>query len=132
MPSLQNLVMTDRAATPVNHTFTPRGMQGNVGELVETTGVPIGDSRCTISLNRTSNNRYKAVLKIEVPVVQTQTVNGVTQPVVVRKAYAEATFSFDGASTTQERNDIVGMLSSAMAANKPLFHDTVVGLQGIY
>jgi negative regulator of sigma E activity len=107
-------------------------MQGNVGEVVETTGVPVGDSRATISLTRTSTGRYKAVFKLEVPVVQNQTVNGVVSPVVVRKAYAEATFSFDAASTESERNDIVGMFSSAMAANKPLFHDTVVKLQGVY
>lgn len=132
MPQLQTLVMTDRATTPVNHTFIPRSMNGNVGEVVESTGVPVGDSRSTISLNRTSNGRYKATFKLEVPVVQSQTINGIVTPVVVRKAYAEATFSFDGTSTEQERNDIVGMFSSAMAANKALFHDTVVKLQGVY
>lgn len=132
MPQLQNLVMTDRASTPVNHTFVPRSMNGPVGEIVETTGIPVGDSRSTISLVRTSSGRYKAVFKLEVPVVQTQTINGIATPVVVRKSYAEATFSFEGTSTEQERNDLVGMFSSAMAANKPLFHDTVVKLQGVY
>jgi len=67
MPQLQNLVMTDRATTPVNHTFVPRSMNGPVGEVVESTGVPIGDSRSTISLVRTTNGRYKAVFKLRYP-----------------------------------------------------------------
>lgn len=132
MPQLQNLVLTDRSDTPVDHTFTPRGIQGNVAEVVESSGVPIGDSRVTISLNKTSGNRYKAVLKLEVPVVQTATINGIDTPTVVRKAYAECTFSFDSSSTEQERSDLVGMLASALAEDKTLINDTIVKLQGIY
>lgn len=132
MPQLQNLVLTDRADTPVNHTFVPRGITGNIGEVVESSGVPIGDSRLTISLNKTSGARYKAVLKLEVPVVQTATINGIDTPSVVRKAYAECTFSFDSTSTEQERDDLVGMLASALAADKPLINDTIVKLQGIF
>ena len=132
MPQMQTLVLTDRATTPVNHTFQPRSIQGNVGEVVESTGVPLGDSRATISLVKTSGGRYKAVFKLEVPVVQNATINGVTTPTVVRKAYAECTFSFDGSSSEQERNDIVGMLASGLATNKTLIHDTIVKLQGVY
>lgn len=131
MPQLQNLVLTDREATPVNHTFTPRDIVSNVGAVVESSGVPVGDNRFTISL-RQVNNRYKATIQMSVPVVQNQTVNGITTPVVVRTAFADLTFTFDAQSTTQERTNLVGMLQSAMATNKALFHDTVVGLQGVY
>lgn len=131
MPQLQNLVLTDREATPVNHTFTPRDIVSNVGAVVESSGVPVGDNRFTISL-RQVNNRYKATIQLSVPVVQNQTVNGITTPVVVRTAFTDLTFTFDAQSTTQERTNFVGMLQSAMATNKALFHDTVVGLQGVY
>lgn len=131
MPQLQNLVLTDREATPVNHTFTPRDIVSNVGAVVESSGVPVGDNRFTISL-RQVNNRYKATIQMSVPVVQNQTINGITTPVVVRTAFADLTFTFDAQSTTQERTNLVGMLQSAMATNKALFHDTVVGLQGVY
>lgn len=131
MPQLQNLVLTDREATPVNHTFTPRDIVSNVGAVVESSGVPVGDNRFTISL-RQVNNRYKATIQLSVPVVQNQTVNGITTPVVVRTAFADLTFTFDAQSTTQERTNFVGMLQSAMGTNKALFHDTVVGLQGVY
>lgn len=132
MPQLQTLVLTDRTpTTAVDHTFQPRDIKTGVGAVVESTGVPIGDKRFTISL-RQVNTRYRAQMQLAVPVVQTQTINGVSTPVVVRTAYADLTFTFDAASTEQERTDIVGMLSSALGTSKTLVNDTVVKLQGVY
>lgn len=133
MPQLTNLVLTDRKATPVAHTFTPRHIEGGVGLVVESTGTPVGDQRVTVSLGKpTAQGRFKPHLKLTFPVIQTQTVNGVSTPVVVRTAYADLVFSFEGTSTEQERNDMVGMLQSALDVSKTLVHDTVVKLQGIY
>lgn len=133
MPQLQTLVLTDRKATPVAHTFLPREIRENVGVVVESTGTPIGDPRVTVSLGRpTAQGRYKPSLRFTFPVVQTQTVNGVSAPVVVRTAYASVDFSFDGTSTEAERNDVMGMVQDALAASKVLIHDTVVKLQGVY
>lgn len=132
MPQMQNLVLTDRAATPVAHTFTPRSISGNVGEVVESTGVPVGNPRATISLTKTTSGRYKATFKLEVPAVQNETINGVTRPVVVRKAYANLEVSFDETSTTQERNNVMGMLQTALMADKALVHEVFVDLEGVY
>lgn len=132
MPQLQNLVVTDRAATPVNHTYVPRDIVSGVGTVVESTGVPIGENRLSIALGRTAQGRQKPVLKGVFPIVQTQTINGIATPVVVRTAYAEVTFSFDSTSTEQERKDVVGMIASALDASKTLVNDTVVKLQGVY
>lgn len=132
MPQLTSLVLKDRATTPISHTFEPRDITGNVGAVVASNGVPLGDKTFTVSLNRTSNGRYKAVLKGVFPVVQDQVLNGITSPVVVRTAYAELTFSFDASSTEQERNDIVGMVQSSLDANKALTNDVLVKLQGVY
>lgn len=132
MPQLQNLVLTDRAATPVNHTFTPEGIKGDVASVVESTGVPVGANRFTISLTRNGNGKYKANLRLAMPVVQTQTINGVSSPVVVRAAYADLTFTFDPTSTTQERKDIVGMLADSLGTSKTLVNDAVVNLQAVY
>lgn len=132
MPQLQTLVLTDRATpTAVNHTFTPRDIKTGVGAVVETTGVPVGDSRYTISL-RQVNNRYKAQIQLAVPVVQNETINGIVTPKAVRTAYADLTFTFDSTSTEAERNNIVGMLADSLAASKVLVNDTVVKLQGVY
>lgn len=132
MPQLQTLVLTDRTpTTAVDHTFQPRDIKNGVGTVVESTGVPIGDKRFTISL-RQVNNRYRAQMQLAVPVVQTQTINGVSTPVIVRTAYADLTFTFDAASTEQERTDVVGMLMDALGTSQTLVNDTVVKLQGVY
>lgn len=131
MPQLQNLVLKDRAATPKSHTFTPRNVEQNVGTVVETTGVPVGEPRFSISLRQTADN-YKAELRLMVPVVQDQIINNVSSPVAVRQAIASATFTFAKTSTEAERNDIVGMFADALAVDKTLVNDCVVKLGGIY
>lgn len=132
MPQLQNIVLTDRAATPVNHTYTPRDIVNGVAEVVESTGVPIGDNRFTVSLKETAQGRFKGVLKGQFPIVQNQTINGVTTPVVVRTSYCTVEFSFDKSSTEQERKDCVGLMQSSMDASKTLVNDSIVKLQGVY
>jgi hypothetical protein len=133
MPQLANLVLTDRKATPVAHTYTPRSIDGNVGMVAETTGTPIGDPRVTVSLGKpTAQGRYKPQVRYTFPVVQTQTINGVSTPVIVRTSYVELNFSFDQTSSEAERNDIVGMVQSSLDASKVLINDTVVKLQGVY
>lgn len=132
MAKLQTLVLKDRQTAPADHTFLPRDIRGSVGEVVESSGVPIGESRFSISLRKTPNGRYKSTLKLVVPVVQNETVSGIVRPVVVRTSYATIDFDFDSSSTTEERNDFVGMLQSALSADKVLVNDTIVNLQGVY
>lgn len=132
MPQLQNLVLTDRASVPVDHTFTPLDIQGGVGAVVESSGVPLGDRKFTIGLKKSESRRYKATLNLVNPVVVNETVNGVTRPTVVRTSYVNCTFTFDESSSEQERADTVGMFASALASAKTLVNDTVVKLQGVY
>jgi hypothetical protein len=114
MPQLQNLVLTDRATTPIAHTFVPRDIRDNIGTVVESSGIPIGDNRFTISSVRTPQGKSKARVQLTVPVVQTQTINGVSTPVVVRTAYVDATFTFDATSTEQERKDLFAYISNLL------------------
>lgn len=132
MPQLQNVVLTDRAATPVAHTFTPRDITSGVATVIETSGVPVGNSRLSLSLRTTPQGRYKADVKLAIPVIVNETINGVVTPKVARTAYADVTFTFDQTSTEAERNNLVGMLQDSFRANAVLFNDTVVKLQGIY
>lgn len=132
MPQLQNLVLQDRAATPANHTFVPRDIRGEVGTVIESTGVPIGNSRYSVSLKKTPSGKFKATLNLAVPIVQTQTVNGVDSPVVVRSGYANCEFVFDETSTLQERKDVVGMFMSSLDSAKTLVDSVVTKLEGVY
>lgn len=131
MPQLTNLVLTDRAATPVARTFTPRSLEGGVGILVNNSGVPIGESRFGISVRRTTNGRYIVRETLTVPVLVTETINGVANPKVARTAYVTCEFSFDGASTEQERKDVVGMFQSSLDAAK-WTNDTLTKLESVY
>ncbi|DAD51313.1 coat protein [ssRNA phage Gephyllon.4_22] len=132
MPQLQNLVLTDRAATPVAHTFVPRDVEANVGTVEESTGVKIGDKSFSISKRQTPNGKHRVQVKLVVPVVVNETINGVTVPSVAYTSYVDASFTFDPKSSTQDRKDVVGMFQSAFDSSKVLVNDTVVGLQGIY
>ena len=131
MPQLQTLALTDRQATPVVHTFQPESINQNVGSVVENKDVPIGNPRYSISLRQTAK-AYKATLKFAVPVVASQTVNGVSTPTVVRTSYVNCEFEFAKTSTEQERKDVVGMFASSLAPGAVLVNDTVVKLQGVY
>lgn len=132
MAARANLVINDRAATPVAHTYTPDGDDANGVHLFsEKTGVPAGNPRFTASLRR-SNGKYRPTLKLSVPIVQTQTINGVSSPVVVRTAYVEVSATFDELSLEQERKDAIGLMANAMAASQTQINDLLVGLSDIY
>ncbi len=131
MPQLQNIVVTDRATTPVNHTFVPRSRENGVGTVVESTGVPTGEPKLTVSM-RQSGNRYRGKMNLTVPVVQNETINGITEPKVLRTAYSTVEFVFDSKSTLQERKDLVGMTMSALDPSKVLVNDTFTKLEFVF
>lgn len=132
MPQLQSLVLKDRAATPVSHTFVPRDIVAGVGTVVESSGTPIGNKTYSISLRATNDGRYKATAKLAYPVVQTQTINGISTPVVVRVARVTATFDFDKTSSTQERADTIGMFADSLGASQALTNGVLANLEGVY
>lgn len=132
MSARTNLVISDRAATPVAHTYSPDGDDANgVHVFSEKTSVPAGNPRFTARLAY-SNGRYKPQLRLSIPVVQTQTINGVSTPVVVRTAYVEFNANFDALSSDQERKDAVGLMANALATAQTQINDMVVNLSDIY
>lgn len=66
MPTLSNLVLKDSAL--VDHTFVPRDIRDGTGLLVESTGVPVGEKRITVS-GKKSARRFKPEISIAIPVV---------------------------------------------------------------
>lgn len=132
MAARANLVLTDRATTPVNHTFSPAGMDANgVHVFSEKTAVPAGNPQFTARLVK-SKDRYKATLRLAAPVVQTQTINGISSPVVVRTNYIEVNATIDGMSTEQERKDLVGLMASSLASSQTMINDLLVNVTDIY
>lgn len=132
MPQLQSVVLTDRTpVTPVNLTFVPRDSEGGVGVVVNNAGTPIGEKRCSVSMKHTGS-RYKGEVRLVLPVVATETINGISVPKVVRTAFVNLSVSFDESSTEQERTDAIGLLSSGLATSKVLINDALVKLEGVY
>lgn len=130
MPQLAPMILKDHQLPPQDHNFTPRGITGNVAELVETSGVPIGENRITISKRKTPSGRFKTVAKVQLPVVQVVTVNGVDRPTIVRYQYVDISFDAANTSTTQERDDAIGLTKSLLT--NPLFLSVVRDLESIY
>lgn len=132
MSARTNLVINDRAATPVAHTYSPDGKNAvGVHLFSEKTSVPAANPRYTAQLVETKG-KYKAILKLQVPVVQTQTINGVSSPVMLRTGYAEVKFTFDQYSSDQERKDLVGLMVNSMSASQTMINDLLVNLSDIY
>lgn len=132
MSARTNIILTDRAGTPVAHTYTPDGDDANgVHVFSEKTGVPAGNPRFTAFLKK-QGSTYRPSLKLTVPIVQTQTINGVASPVIVRTGIVDVNFTFDQLSTDQERKDIVGMIASSLPAAQTMINDMIVNLSDIY
>lgn len=132
MSELNNVVINDGAATPVAHTFKPRNVAGGIATLVESTGVPLADKRLTLSIQRTASSRVKPTVKLQLPVVQDATVNGVTKPTIVRTAYCDLTFNFDPSSSTQERKDMIAQVRNLLADDQTMVHSALVDLEDIW
>lgn len=132
MPQLTNLVLTDRKTTPVAHTLIPVNIDKNgVAYVAESTGTPVADIGLSISTRRV-NDKIKSRLVLTVPVVQTETINGISKPKVVRSSVAAVDFTFSRESSEAERNDVVGMFADAFGTAKALVNDAIVKAQGIY
>lgn len=132
MPAFSSFTVNDRATTPVAHTFTPVMIDANgVASWKESSGVPVGEKYFTLS-NKLSNGKYRVKAVLKCPIVQTQTINGISSSIVVRTAYAELNLTFDQTSSLQERADAVGQLYNAMAASQTMMDGVLTGLGNIY
>lgn len=128
MPQLTTVVLKDHAAA--DHTFTPQSSTAGVSTLVESTGVPLGDRRITVSGSTTPQGRRKATMKLVIPIVQDSLVNGISRPTIVRVAYANLDFSFDPGSNTDERADVRAFVKSLL--DNTMIASTVDSLASLY
>lgn len=132
MAARSTITIKDRAVTPVDHNFTPDGTDANgVHIFVERTGVPAADRRVTIN-QRFSGGKYRPSIKFQLPVVQTQTINGISTPVTVRTAVVELNLTFDATSTDQERKDAIGFIANILLPSQTMVNDTIVNLADIW
>lgn len=132
MPALQTVTVNDRSTpTPVAHVFTPRDVSKGTGLVVRGNGVPVGEERLTVAMRKAAA-KFRGKVTLTVPVVVTQTIDGVSSPVVARSTFISMEVTFDERSTPQERTDAIGIFANALAPSVPLVHGAIVGLEGVY
>lgn len=133
MAQAANIVVKDRATpTPVDHTFVPRDVDKGIATFAELATVPVGDKILTIRWRKGENGRDYYRLVLTVPVMVTETINGVAVPKVVRVSLSDTTLRFDATATDQERADHIGMHANMFAAAQAVINSTIVGRQGIW
>lgn len=130
MPQFSSLHLKAQDGTAVD--FVPRDINNGVGVLTASTGIPIADKRITLSLPRTANGKTKFKMNVTAPVVQLNTVNGVSAPKVVRTAYANIELTFDDTSTEEERQNMASYIAWAFTNGDELPRQMIQRLQGIY
>jgi hypothetical protein len=133
MPAISSVVLTDRASTPVDHTMVPTKRDAATGVWTfreSGASTSIAAKQLTVSA-REQSGKFRARFVLKVPTVQTETINGVDSPKVIRTGFGEISFTFDPASSLQERKDIVAMLQSALDAGD-LLDDALTEMASIY
>lgn len=127
-----NMILTDRAGTPVAHTFTPDGTDsfGN-HRWSEKTGIPAGNNLVSARLRETGSF-FKPMMSGKFPVVATQTINGVSNPIIVLTDYFKMEFNFSPLTTQQHRADVAGFAYSMLAPTNTQMNDLIVNLSDVY
>lgn len=131
MPQATQITVVDRDTS--NLVFDPQSEVDNVHTFVlpNANGIPAGEAKLSVSL-RTSGKNRKVRIKIVKPVVATETVNGVQNPIVVRYNMADLVFTFSGVSTLDEREEIMDIIHGLTAASESTMNDVIAGLKSIY
>jgi len=113
MVQLTSLVLKDHLNADV--TFAPLDITNGVATTVSSTGVPIGDKTASFAVSKTAAGKRKVTLKVVLPTVQDSIVAGVSKPTVVRIAYCNIDFSFEGTSSLVERQDMLAAVKAMLA-----------------
>lgn len=110
MPQLVNVTLNNGTEDIV---YTPQQIVGNVASLIDPEHTIMGTGQLSNSVRRSATRR-KTTVKLQVPVLGNETVNGMTREVVLHKSYATVEFDFAIESTTADRTSFRNMLISAL------------------
>lgn len=114
MPQVIQITLND-GSTDVP--FAPNGVNGNIGTWINGNGVIIGNKVLSAS-TRLTPLRRKITIKLSVPVVQDEVINGISNPVSKRVAYATVEFDFAKQAVTADRTALRSMIASALASEQ--------------
>jgi hypothetical protein len=130
MPAFAPITIADGNTTPVDHTYAPNGRPNGVAEFSEKDGIPVGDNSLTVSSKHGA--REKISLRLRLPQVVEETINGVMSPRVVRTAYVRVDFDFSEMSTLEERTDARALAASLLGSDQTALRAVIESLEDIY
>lgn len=112
MAQILPIVLNDGTA---DVTYSPFSVDNSgVARLRTAADTVIGASELSVS-GRTATTNRRVTVKLQIPVLQNETVNGITTPRVVRMAIAKCELSLPVTSTGAERLAIRNQISGALA-----------------
>lgn len=123
MGAITTIIVADALSTPVNHTFNPISVEGGKAVWKEQSNAAAsGFWPCVLSyrtpLPGQSEKLYRVSLNLGIPTVVSETINGVSNPLVARTGRASVEFVLPESSTLQERKDLrkilVGLLDNVL------------------
>lgn len=119
--NMANLVLVDKAATPVNHQFTPTPIPGTPARWSDKehlNGVAIGFSVASLKINEPTggNGLYRAVVNTSFPKVDSTIV---TKPILIGTTRIKTEITFPVELSLQERKDALAQHASLLAQGSP-------------
>lgn len=140
MPQIGPIAISDGQATPVNHTFSPVGINADMVATWQdrASGIPIGYNVLTASTRRPSSNggskNFKVQLKLVLPVLEVTSASTATgiqpAPTKAYESMAVVEFVLPERCTLQNRIDLLTMTKMALATS--MVTSMVQDLENVY
>jgi len=123
MGAIANITLTDDAATPVNHTFSPQPdiLSGVAAWVDRSGGIALGYPKATFSMRSPTkaSRAYKVVAKLVTPVLEVtspSTSTGIQPaPTLSYNLICNTEWILPERSTLQQRKDLLAMLKDYLS-----------------
>jgi len=133
MSAFPSLATVDRETSPLAHTFVPREKSEDVITWAERHATAaVGDKVFTAQKRASGVGKRKVRLKLAVPYVVTQTINGVNVVTVDDIDYVDCTFTLSTKRTDQDRKNLVGMFQGLLDAADANVVDMIVKDESVW
>lgn len=131
MPAVVPVVLSNHApSSPVTYTVHPAGQPKDDGvwEWQGDNSIPAQRVRLTSKVNRiTPGKRMKSEVRVVLPIVETQVINGVSQQVVVDYNYATVSMDMSAKATNASRGETAAYAASAVLPGSVVYTSVVQG-----
>lgn len=130
MGQITTISVDDSSA--VSHDFVPHSREAGVSHFEEkSSSSSLGYIRLGVSLRENADGSVdRFTMKMDYPIAQTQTINGVDSPTVVRVLRAKVEFTLPAGTTLTERKDLNSFIQNLLASTD--IKDVCENLNNLY